>query len=68
MQRTTLVQVFRTAVQRWLERDAFSHAGSLAFCTLFSLAPLIIIIVAIVGMVFGEDAASRVPGKSDSRT
>jgi membrane protein len=58
MQQSTFVNLFRTAVQRWLERDAFEHAGALAFCTLFSLAPLMIIIVAIVGMVFGEDAAS----------
>lgn len=58
MRSSTFIPVLKTAVQRWLERDAFSHAGSLAFCTLFSLAPLIILIVAIVGMVFGEAAAS----------
>jgi membrane protein len=55
---TTFLQVLKTAAQRWLDRDAFEHAGALAFCTLFSLAPLVIIVVAIVGMVFGEDAAS----------
>jgi membrane protein len=54
----SLFHIFKTAAQRWLERDAFEHAGALAFCTLFSLAPLVIIIVAIVGIVFGEDAAS----------
>ena len=53
-----LIPVVKTAAQRWLERDAFVHSGALAFCTLFSLAPLVIIIVAIVGTVFGEDAAS----------
>ena len=53
-----LIPVVKTAAQRWLERDAFEHSGALAFCTLFSLAPLVIIIVAIVGTVFGEDAAS----------
>src|SRR5688500_20293348 len=58
MQRSTLLQIFKTAAQRWLERDAFEHAGALGFCTLFSLAPLVIIVVAIVGIVFGEDAAS----------
>jgi membrane protein len=54
----TFLPVLKTAAQRWLERDAFEHAGALAFCTLFSLAPLVIIVVAIVGMVFGEDAAN----------
>jgi membrane protein len=58
MQRTTAIQIFKAAVKRWLDRDAFQHAGSLAFFTLFSLAPLVIIVVAIVGTVFGEDAAS----------
>jgi len=55
---SSLLQIFKTAAQRWLERDAFEHAAALAFCTLFSLAPLVIIIVAIVGVVFGADAAS----------
>ena len=58
MQTNTLLQIFKTAAERWLERDAFEHAAALAFCTLFSLAPLVIIVVAIVGIVFGEDAAS----------
>jgi len=58
MRRTTLFRVLKTAIQRWLERDAFEHAGALAYCTLFSLAPLVIIVVTIVGMVFGDDAAS----------
>jgi membrane protein len=58
VQRTTITRIFKSATSRWLERDAFQHAGSLAFFTLFSLAPLVIIVVAIVGTVFGEDAAS----------
>src|SRR5215510_10334196 len=58
MRPKTFVHVLKSATQRWLDRDAFSHAAALAFCTLFSLAPLVIIVVAIVGTVFGEDAAS----------
>jgi membrane protein len=58
MQSSTFLQIFKTAAQRWLERDAFVHAGALGFCTLFSLAPLVIIVVSIVGIVFGQDAAS----------
>ncbi len=53
-----VLNIFKTAAQRWLERDAFEHAGALGFCTLFSMAPLVIIVVSIVGIVFGEDAAS----------
>lgn len=58
MRPATLLKIVKTAAQRWLERDAFAQAGALGFCTLFSLAPLVIIVVAIVGIVFGEDAAS----------
>jgi len=41
-----------------MDRDAFQHSSALAFYTLFSLAPLVIILVAIVGAVYGQDAAS----------
>lgn len=53
-----VIQLLRDAVKVWLDRDAFQHAGALAYCTLFSLAPLVIILVAIVGAVYGEEAAS----------
>lgn len=54
----TSLQIVKDAVKLWLDRNAFQHAGALGFCTLFSLAPLVIILVAIVGAVYGEDAAS----------
>ncbi|QOR38908.1 YihY/virulence factor BrkB family protein [Billgrantia diversa] len=47
----------RQAFSLWLERNAFSYAGSLAFYTLFSLAPTVIIAVAVIGVVFGAEAA-----------
>ncbi|GHB09489.1 YihY/virulence factor BrkB family protein [Salinicola rhizosphaerae] len=49
--------VIRDAVRLWLDRNAFSYAGSLAFYTLFSLAPTVIIAVTVVGFWLGEDAA-----------
>ncbi|WP_425338661.1 YihY/virulence factor BrkB family protein [Halomonas salinarum] len=49
--------VIRHAFTLWLERNAFSYAGSLAFYTLFSLAPTIIIAVMVIGLVLGEEAA-----------
>ncbi|HXW07469.1 MAG TPA: YihY/virulence factor BrkB family protein [Vicinamibacterales bacterium] len=50
-------RIFLQAGGLWLERNAFVHAGSLAFYTLFSLAPVVIIAVAIAGAVFGDEAA-----------
>ena len=50
-------RVLRDSVKLWLQCNAFSYAGSLAFYTLFSLAPVVIIAVALMGLVFGEEAA-----------
>ncbi|MEA2117453.1 YihY/virulence factor BrkB family protein [Halovibrio sp. HP20-50] len=50
-------KVVKDATSLWLERNAFSYAGSLAFYTLFSLAPTIIIAVTVIGVVMGEEAA-----------
>lgn len=49
--------ITREAVKLWLDSNAFSHAGALAFYTLFSLAPVVIIAVSVIGIVMGEQAA-----------
>ncbi len=41
----------------WLQSNAFVYAAALAFFTLFSIAPIMIVAVAIVGFVLGERAA-----------
>lgn len=50
-------RIVRDAIRLWIERNAFSYAGSLAFYTLFSLAPTVVIAVTVIGVVLGEDAA-----------
>jgi membrane protein len=57
MKPAPVISVLREAVGLWMERNAFQHAGALAFYTLFSLAPLVIILVTIIGTVFGAEAA-----------
>ena len=49
--------ITRDAVRLWLDCDAFTYAGALAFYTLFSLAPVVIIAVSVIGLVLGEQAA-----------
>ncbi|MGB5444516.1 MAG: YihY/virulence factor BrkB family protein [Psychromonas sp.] len=49
--------ILQDAIKLWLDENAFSFAGSLAFYTLFSLAPTVIIAVTVIGVVMGEDAA-----------
>ncbi len=34
-----------------------SMGAALAYCTMFSLAPLLLIVASVAGLVFGEDAA-----------
>lgn len=41
----------------WLDAQSFMHAAALAFFTLFSVAPVVIVAVTIVGLALGEDAA-----------
>jgi len=45
------------AVTQWINDRATSKAAALAFYTLFSLAPVIVMVLAIAGAVFGEEAA-----------
>ena len=41
----------------WLKDYVPSMGAALAFYALFSLAPLLLIVVSVAGLVFGEDAA-----------
>ncbi len=52
-----IFRVLQQAVRLWLQAQAFAQAGALAFYTLFSLAPVVIIIVTLVGFFLGSDAA-----------
>jgi len=43
--------------RKWSEHQAARLGASLAYYTVFSLAPLLILVVAIAGLAFGRDAA-----------
>jgi membrane protein len=45
------------AVEEWINDRASSKGAALAFYTLFSLAPILIMVLAIAGAIFGEEAA-----------
>ena len=45
------------AAYGWMNDDAMSMAASIAFYTIFSLAPLAILVIALAGLVFGDEAA-----------
>ena len=47
--------ILREALIGWNQHRAMSHAGALAFFTIFSLAPLITLTVSIAGGVYAEE-------------
>jgi membrane protein len=50
-------RLFRDAGEDWLDDNAPRLAAALAFYTLLSLAPLLVVAVSVAGLVFGDDAA-----------
>jgi membrane protein len=50
-------QIVMAAANAWVDDYAPSMGAALSYYTLFSLAPLLVLIIAIAGMVFGQDAA-----------
>jgi membrane protein len=54
---SNIIQVFKTSATEWIAHRASSKAAALAFYTLFSLAPILVLVIAIAGFFYGEDAA-----------
>jgi membrane protein len=53
----TATTLAKETVTRWTEDKASALAAALAYYSLFSLAPLVLIAVAVAGLVFGQQAA-----------
>ena len=50
-------EVARKSVTAWMDHNASSLGASLAYYTLFSIAPILVIAVAVAGYVFGSQVA-----------
>lgn len=46
----------KQSVGEWTEDKALRHAAALAYYSIFSIAPLLVIAIAVAGFVFGEQA------------
>jgi membrane protein len=57
MNAAMLVPVFKETYKQWAAHKSARLAAALAYYTIFSLAPLLLIVIAIAGLVFGADAA-----------
>jgi membrane protein len=51
------VLLFREAIEAWSEDYAPSMGAALSYYTLFSIAPLLLIVIGLAGLIFGDDAA-----------
>lgn len=49
--------VMKKAVSGWVEHRAWSEGAALSYYTAFSIAPLLLIVISVAGLVFGQDAA-----------
>jgi membrane protein len=49
--------MLRAAGENWVKDYAQSMGAALAFYTMFSIAPLLLIVISVAGFVFGEEAA-----------
>jgi len=49
--------LWRTAADNWVTDRAASMGAAIAYYTCFSLAPMLILVVAVAGLAFGKSAA-----------
>ena len=54
----SLWSLIKESVSQWSEDYAPSMGAALAYYTIFSIAPLLVIAIAVAGFFFGQDAAS----------
>ena len=59
MQVKHFVDLCRRAVMAWIDDYAPSMGAAISYYTIFSMAPLLVIVIAIAGALFGHDAAQH---------
>lgn len=52
-----ICELGKTAAKSWIDDYASSMGAALAYYTMFSIAPLLLIVIAIAGLIFGVEAA-----------
>jgi membrane protein len=59
MKGKSLWNFLKDIATQWLEDEPFQLAAALSYYTLFSLAPILIIAIAVAGLFFGHEAATN---------
>jgi membrane protein len=57
MSMKSIWMLIKAAASSWVDDYAQSMGAALAYYTMFSLAPLLLIVISVAGLVFGADAA-----------
>src|SRR5438132_1286667 len=57
MRPKALLQMLKDTIHEWSEDKAQTLGAALAYYSVFSIAPLVILAISIAGLVFGEQAA-----------
>src|SRR4028119_1472792 len=52
-----LLPLIKRAASDWVDDGAMRLSSSLAYYAIFSLAPLLVIVISMAGLFFGEEAA-----------
>src|SRR5256885_3908266 len=52
-----VVNLFKQTVQEWLDDDAPQLGAALAYYSVFSLAPMVLLLIAVIGFLFRDDPA-----------
>jgi membrane protein len=55
----TVFELLKQAAADWMDDNAPRLGASLAYYTVFSISPLMLIVLAIAGFLFGQEAARR---------
>lgn len=50
-------EVIRRTLAEFVDEDPFTHAGALSYSSLLSFGPLLLMVVSVAGLVYGEEAA-----------
>lgn len=53
-----IIGLLKQTLDEWLDDRGFTRSASLSYYTVFSIAPLLLIAVAVAGFVFGQDAVT----------
>ena len=55
---SVLIEMLKQSVRAWIDDFAPSMGAGIAYYTAFSIAPLLIIVIGVAGIFFGQEAAS----------